>query len=166
MAASLIGCGSSPARTSAVGSGSSASAQPATAATAGAPATTATAGEPARTGTAGGPTTTVANRLPTAPNCGGGAYKPATLLIVCASGDQAVMATGVTWRSWDATGAAGAGTVHVVVHGQPAARPAILSLAGVTDGGSGPQFSQLTVTWTGPSPTGSPRVSYHLQTGS
>jgi hypothetical protein len=55
--------------------------------------------------------------------------------------------------------------VHVVVHDQPVAEPATLTLAGVAMGSVGPQFTQLTVTWTGSSPTGSPRVSYHLQPG-
>ncbi len=148
LAAILTGCG--PTRHQAVvGAGSNASASTT-------PATVAPASMPA---------TTVAHQLPTAPNCGGGAYKPATLLIVCASGDQAVMATGVTWRSWGDTAALGSGTMHVVVHGQPAARPATLRLAGVTTGSVGPQFTQLTVTWIGSSPTGAPRAVYHLQPG-
>ena len=75
------------------------------------------------------------------------------------------MATGVTWRSWDTTGAVGSGSVHMMVHGQPIAHPATLSLSGVTDGPVGPQFTALTVSCTGSPPTGSPRVSYHLQPG-
>jgi hypothetical protein len=149
LVAVLAACGSSRPDTAAVGTSSN-TAAPTT------PATVAQAGMPA---------TTVAHLLPTAPNCGGGAYKPATLLIVCASGDAAVMATGVTWRSWGTTAALGSGTVHVVVHGQPAARPATLSLGGVTNGPVGPQFTQLTVTWIGPSPTGALRDSYHLPAG-
>jgi hypothetical protein len=145
LAAILCGCGSSRHQATAVTSGSNV--------TAAAPTTPATAAA----------ATTPPQRLPTAPNCGGGAYKPATLLIVCASGDKAVLATGVTWRSWSATGALGAGTMHLVVHGQTALRPATLSLGGVTDGPGGPQFTQLTVTWLGSSPTGAARASYHLQ---
>ncbi len=149
VAAILTGCGAARHDAAVVGSGSNAAASTT-------PTTAAGASPPA---------TTVAHQLPTAPNCGGGAYKPATLLIVCASGDKAVMATGVTWRSWDATAALGSGTVHVLVDGHPAARPATLSLAGVTNGAVGPQFTQLTVTWIGSSPTGAPRVSYQLQPG-
>jgi hypothetical protein len=148
MAVILTGCGSSRHDTAAVGSGSNAGAT-----------TAPTAAQ------AGMPATTVAHQLPTAPNCGGGAYKPATLLIVCGSGDAAVMATGVTWRSWGTTAALGTGTMHVMVHGQPAARPATLSLSGVRSGMVGPQFTQLTVTWIGSSPTGAPAVTYHLQAG-
>jgi hypothetical protein len=144
----LTGCGTTRHETSAVGPGGNGSASSST--------------TPA---TAAASPTKVAHPIPTAPNCGGGAYKPATLLIVCASGDAAVMATGVTWRSWGATDAVGSGTVHVVLHGQRAAWPATLNLEGVTNGAAGPEFSQLIVTWIGSSPTGSPRVSYHLQPG-
>jgi hypothetical protein len=111
------------------------------------------------------PATTVAGQLPTAPDCGGGAYQPATLLIVCASGAAAVSASGVTWRSWGPAAAVGSGTVHLVVHGRPIAQAATFIVTAVRAGPVGPQFTQLVITWTGPSPTGSPRASYQLQPG-
>ncbi len=111
------------------------------------------------------PATTVPGQVPTVPNCGGGAYEPATLLIVCGSGDSAVLATGVSWRSWGSTTASGTGTVHLQVKGQPATGLATLTLADVAIGSVGPQFSRLTVAWTGTSPTGTPAVTYQLQPG-
>jgi hypothetical protein len=149
VAALLTGCGSARHDTSAVVSASPTSALPGRAASTVPPATP----------------TTVAGQVPTAPNCGGGAYRPTTLLIVCASGAAAVMATGVTWRFWGSAAAEGSGTVHMVVHGQPTARPARLTLTGATRGPVGPQFLQLTVTWIGASPTGRPEALFHLQPG-
>jgi hypothetical protein len=151
LAAVLTACGSTRHVTTAVTAGSTGPASTGPPETAAAPPTT----KPSAP----------AHLTPTAPNCGGGAYKPATLLIVCASGDQAVMATGVTWRSWGDTAAVGSGTMHVSVNGHPTARPATLNLAGVATGSVGPQFTRLTVTWIGSSPTGSPQASYHLQPG-
>jgi hypothetical protein len=153
LAAVMTGCGATRHVTTTANDGSSGSVPTST------PSTTPAAG------TATTKTPAVAHLIPTAPNCGGGAYKPATLLIVCAAGDQAVMATGVTWRSWGDTAAVGSGTMHLVVNGQPTARPATLDLADVASGSVGPQFTRLTVTWIGSSPTGSPRASYHLQPG-
>ncbi len=111
------------------------------------------------------PADTVAHQLPTVGNCGGGAYKPATLLITCTSGDAGVMATAVTWQSWSTTAATGSGTVHLLVHGQETTRPATLTLADVETGAVGPQFRRLTVAWTGPSPTGVSQTVYQLQAG-
>jgi hypothetical protein len=107
--------------------------------------------------------TTVARQvvLPTAPNCGGGAFKPATLLIVCGSGTT--VATGVTWRSWDVSGATGSGTVHLVVNGDQTASPATLRLDQAVDGPVGEQFSRLTVRWTTTSPDGKAEDVYQLQ---
>lgn len=105
--------------------------------------------------------TTVANQLPTVPNCGGGAYKPTTLLIVCGTGTT--MATGVTWRSWGPATATGTGTVHLQVHGQATTSAANLALDRVVAGPVGPQFTRLTVTWTGGSPDGRPQDVYPLQ---
>jgi hypothetical protein len=105
--------------------------------------------------------TTVAHQVATVPNCGGGAYKPATLLIVCGTGTT--MATGVTWRSWGPATATGTGTVHLQVHGQAIASAANLALDRVVVGAVGPQFTRLTVTWTGGSPDGRPQDVYPLQ---
>jgi len=107
------------------------------------------------------PATTAARRLPTVPNCGGGAYEPKTLLIVCGSGTT--MATGVSWRSWEPVLASGSGTVHLQVNGQPVSAPATLLLSNVVDGPVGPQFTVLIVTWTGTPPDGKARETYHLQ---
>ncbi len=116
---------------------------------------------PAATTTLAAPTTTPATRLPTVPNCGGGAYEPRTLLIVCGSG--ATMATDVTWRSWQPAAATGTGTVHLQVNGRTVAAPAALALSQVVNGPVGPQFTLLTVTWTGTAPDGNPSDTYHLQ---
>jgi hypothetical protein len=105
--------------------------------------------------------TTVANQLPTVPNCGGGAFEPKTLLIVCGSGTT--MATGVSWRSWGKSTASGSGTVQVTVNGHPVVAPATLLLSEVVMGPTGPQFSRLTVTWAGTSPDGSRQDVYRLQ---
>jgi hypothetical protein len=95
------------------------------------------------------------------PNCGGGAYEPQTLLIVCGSGTT--MATGVAWRSWEPARASGSGTIHLQVNGQPVSAPATLLLSEVVTGPVGPQFTVLTVTWTGKPPDGKAREIYHLQ---
>jgi hypothetical protein len=105
--------------------------------------------------------TTVAHQVPTVPNCGGGAFEPKTLLIVCGSGTT--MATGVSWRSWASSGAAGSGMVHLVVAGQATVAAATLTLDEVVVGPVGPQFSRLTVTWTGASPDGRPQDAYRLE---
>jgi hypothetical protein len=115
---------------------------------------------PAARTTPPAPTTTVA-LLPTVPNCGGGAYEPKTLLIVCGSGTT--MATDVAWRSWQPATASGTGTIHLQVNGHPVTAPAALSLSQVVKGPVGPQFTLLTVTWTGTAPDGNPRDTYHLQ---
>jgi hypothetical protein len=107
------------------------------------------------------PATTAARQLPTVPNCGGGAFEPKTLLIVCGSGTT--MATGVSWRSWEQTLASGSGTVHLQVNGQPVSAPATLRLSQVSDGPVGPQYTLLTVTWTGTPPDGKPSETYRLQ---
>jgi hypothetical protein len=107
--------------------------------------------------------TTVAHQVPTVPNCGGGAYKPATLLIVC--GDDTTMATGVSWQSWDATGAAGTGTVRLNAGGTAKTAAARLALSDVVQGGVGPQFSVLTVTWSATSPDGHPTDVFRLSPG-
>jgi hypothetical protein len=73
------------------------------------------------------------------------------------------MATGVSWRSWAPEVAAGSGTVHLQVNGQPVSAPATLLLSDVVSGPVGPQFTRLTVTWTGTPPDGKARETYHLQ---
>jgi hypothetical protein len=131
-----------------------------------------TAGRPvAVTDPAVGPTSTgpsattivATGHLPTVPNCGGGAFEPETLLIVC--GVSSAMATGVSWAYWSPTSATGTGKVHLSVGGRPVEAPARLSLAQVRTGSTGPQYSQLTVTWTGPSPDGHRQDVYRLAVG-
>jgi hypothetical protein len=73
------------------------------------------------------------------------------------------MATGVSWRSWESAGALGAGTVHVQVKGQAVSASATLRLSQVVKGPGGPQFTLLTVTWTGQPPDGNARDTYRLQ---
>jgi hypothetical protein len=106
-------------------------------------------------------TTGNVNLVPTVPNCGGGAYQPHTLLIVCGSGTT--MATGVAWRSWESASAQGSGTVHLDINGQAVSAPAALLLSNVVNGPVGPQFTLLTVTWSGTPPDGKPQDRYHLQ---
>lgn len=118
-----------------------------------APATAATISEPTS------PPSTVAGQLPTVFDCGGGAYKPATLLVVC--GVASTNVTDVQWSTWTVSGASGHGEVHLPGH--PAA-PADLALGKVVQTGSGPQFSQLTATWTGTSPDGHPMDVFQLAT--
>jgi hypothetical protein len=118
---------------------------------------------------AAGPSSTTSSSLvaaghvPTAPNCGGGAYKPSTLLIVC--GTSTTMATGVEWGSWTTTEARGNGTVHIALGGRSVSSPAALVLDHVVTSADGPQYSVLTVTWAGPSPDGRPTDTYHLSVG-
>lgn len=97
---------------------------------------------------------------PTVPNCGGGAFEPKTLLIVC--GAPGTMATGVSWSSWGAQSAAGTGTVEVSSRGRAVTAAARLVLGDVRSGSSGRQFTLLTVTWTGSSPDGHASDVYHL----
>ena len=101
--------------------------------------------------------------LPTVPDCGAGAYKPATLVMVCGVGTT--LATGLTWSTWTTTSASGQGTVHLNVSGRPATGTANLRLDHVADRGAGPQYTVLTVTWIGASPDGRPADVYHLGTG-
>ena len=105
--------------------------------------------------------TTTPPLTPTAYNCGAAAYEPATLLIVC--GVDTTMATGVKWADWTSTGASGQG--EVAVTGRPA-HAASLRLGSVLATGSGPQFSLLTVTWTGSSPDGHSTDTFRLATAS
>ena len=109
------------------------------------------------------PPTTGPVLVPTVPNCGGGAFEPKTLLIVCGTGTTT--ATGVAWATWDQSGASGSGLVNLKVDGRTVTAPASLTLRAVVVGPAGPQFSLLTVTWTGRSPDGRPQDSYHLQLG-
>ncbi|MDE3203027.1 MAG: hypothetical protein KGQ66_02260 [Acidobacteriota bacterium] len=104
--------------------------------------------------TAGAPPLT-----PTVYDCGGGAYEPVRLLITC--GVATSMATGVSWQSWTSTGAQGQGQVDLTGHGPT---PATLELGQVVTTSSGPQFSQLTITWTGSSPDGHPVDTVKLAT--
>jgi hypothetical protein len=115
---------------------------------------------PSTTGSISTTQTTVAGQLPTVPNCGGGAYKPQTLLIVCGVGTT--MATGVMWSSWTSTAAAGTGEVHLTTGGTQVSGQADLRLSDVRVGASGPQFTLLTVAWTGMSPDGRPTDTFNL----
>jgi hypothetical protein len=108
--------------------------------------------------------TTVAGQLPTVPDCGAGAFEPTTLLIVC--GNSSTMATGLHWSSWTQGSAAGSGTVQLTVAGRPASQGAHVALTDVVSGESGPQYTELTVTWTGPSPTGHPVDTFRLAAAS
>ena len=98
----------------------------------------------------------------TVPDCGAGAFRPATLLVTCATGG--VMVTGLEWTSWGPSTAAGSGTVHMTVGGRTASGQADLALSDVVTGSSGPQFTVLTVTWSGRSPDGHATDTYHLGT--
>jgi len=105
------------------------------------------------------PATTTAGRTPTVFDCGGGAYEPSTLVVVCGTGTTIV--TGAAWTSWTASGASGTGTVHLGSSSAPG-RPARLTLSDAVATPQGPQFSLLTATWTGPSPDGKTSESFHL----
>jgi hypothetical protein len=117
------------------------------------------------TSTPSGSNQSTTSQLPTVPNCGGGAYEPKTLLIVCASGAAATRATGVSWAAWGQSDAHGSGTVMLEVDGQATSSPATLDLGTVVTGPVGPQFTVLTVTWQGSSPDGKAQDTYHLQLG-
>ncbi|MGH9055085.1 MAG: hypothetical protein ACRDYY_04360 [Acidimicrobiales bacterium] len=110
------------------------------------------------------PATTVAGQVPTVPDCGAGAFEPATLHIVC--GVDTTMATGVTWQSWGATAAEGTGTVRLASAGMSGSGAARLSLSQPVSDTLGTQFSRLTVTWTGKSPDGHHSDVFRLGTGS
>lgn len=104
--------------------------------------------------------TSVPGPVPTVFDCGGGAYEPKTLLVVC--GVATTNATNVTWTSWTSTGATGSGTVNLAESGHHGSAPATLELSKVVQTGNGPQFSVLDVTWTGPSPSGHPSDQFQL----
>jgi len=118
----------------------------------------------APTATATAPQTTSAGQVPTVPDCGAGAFEPATLIIVC--GTSSTLATGVHWTSWGAGSAAGAGNVQLAASGHTSIAPARLELSEVAEGTTGPQFTKLVVTWTGPSPDGHASDTFHLAAGS
>jgi hypothetical protein len=111
------------------------------------------------------PSTTLALAT-TAPDCGAGAYKPRTLLIVCGVEPKAVSATDVVWTSWGSATATGAGTVHLYLSGRSVAAPGRFLLEDPATGSLGPQFRRLVVTWTGPSPDGRSRDTFALGVGS
>ncbi len=98
------------------------------------------------------PPSSLAAPVPTVFDCGGGAYEPKTLLVVCGVATTTVI--DVRWTSWNASGAAGSGTVNLNSSGLHGSAPADLALSDVVQTGNGPQFSVLQVTWTGTSPDG------------
>ena len=106
-------------------------------------------------------TTTTVAVTPTAFNCGGGAYEPSTLIVVC--GINTTTVTGAKWSSWTSEQATGTGTVNLGA-GHPGGDPASLVLSDVVTTSGGPQFSTLVVTWTGTSPDGQPTQTFHLPT--
>ncbi len=106
------------------------------------------------------PPTSLSGPVPTVFDCGGGAYEPKTLLVVC--GVNTTTVTGVKWTSWGASGAAGSGTVNLHGSGLQGSAPATLALSDVVQTGNGPQFSLLQVTWTGQSPDGHPTDQFKL----
>ncbi len=106
------------------------------------------------------PPTSLAEAVPTVFDCGGGAYEPKTLIVVC--GINTTTVTGITWGSWTPTGASGTGTVNLSGSSGHGSAPADLALADVVATGNGRQFSQLQVTWTGKSPTGHPSDTFKL----
>lgn len=107
--------------------------------------------------------TTLAGLTPTVYDCGGGAYEPATLVVVCGVGTTTV--TGARWSSWDASGARGTGMVHLGSSARPGS-PAELDLSDSVATPQGPQFSLLTATWTGTSPDGRRYDQFHLAVAS
>lgn len=108
--------------------------------------------------------TTQPARMTTVFNCGGGAFQPSTLFVVC--GDGTTNITGARWVSWTPAGATGTGTVNLVSGGHTATGTAKLQLGQVDQTPSGPQFSELTVTWTGSSPDGHAVDRFHLAVAS
>ncbi len=106
------------------------------------------------------PPTSLTQLVPTVFDCGGGAYEPKTLIVVC--GVATTTVTDVNWTSWTGTAASGTGTVHLGGSAGHGSGPAELALSKVVQSGSGPQFSQLQVTWTGASPDGRPSDTFKL----
>lgn len=101
----------------------------------------------------------------TVPDCGAGAYRPQTLLVTCVTGGITV--TGIEWRTWSSSGAAGTGVVHMTVGGRQDSGQADLALSRVEETrAGGPRFSLLTVTWIGRSPDGQATDTYQLGAGS
>lgn len=136
----------------------------------GSPATSGPAGPPRGTGsgaTVGAPLSTgglrIGSPMPVAWDCGGGAYEPSTLYILCSN--TTTLATGITWRTWRASSAAGSGTVHESVGGKERQYRARLRLSDPEREPGGLEFTRLQVTWTGASPDGRPSDTYALQTG-
>jgi hypothetical protein len=97
---------------------------------------------------------------PTVFNCGGGAFEPARLIVVC--GVASTMATSVKWTAWGSTVATGSGLLHL----QSSSVPAKLVLSEPVDTPQGPQFSKLTVTYTGASPDGHASDQFRLAVAS
>ena len=114
------------------------------------------------------PPTSVADggAVPTVFNCGGGAFEPATLLVTCGDVATSDVTTvmGAKWTAWTPTGATGTGTVSARVDGKKVQGPASVTLAKAVTTENGPQFSALTVTWTGTSPDGHPTDTFAVTT--
>lgn len=106
------------------------------------------------------PPTSLSQLVPTVFDCGGGAYEPKTLIVVC--GVATTTVTGISWTSWTAGGASGSGTVNLAGSAGHGSGAADLALAEVVQTGNGPQFSQLKVTWTATPPDGHPTDTFKL----
>lgn len=148
-AVALGGCGSSPSSTA-----KSASTNPP-------PATGVVPSSP-------GSTTTSPGRPPLVSDCGGSAYEPTTLYVTC--GQAKLTATEIHWVSWSRSQAQGSAVMSVLAcqpscaQGHEQLIRAHLSLMAPKPTAHGPEFSSLTITWSGPSPDGKPVETYPLAT--
>lgn len=124
---------------------------------------------PASSTTVTTPLTVAGQATTVVADCGSGAYQPARIVIAC--GDGNVIATQTHWTEWLTTQAVG--TSEVLINPckpncasstatPPHAAKLILSAPVATT--HGPRFSKVTIVWTGPSPTGTPTITYPLTT--
>jgi hypothetical protein len=101
-------------------------------------------------------------------DCGGGAYKPTTLFIIC--GQAKLTATEIKWSSWTAEQAEGTAIMSVIVcqpscsQGHEELLAAKLTLTNPKPSSRGLEFSSVTIAWSSTSPDGRPVDTYPLRT--
>jgi hypothetical protein len=102
-------------------------------------------------------------------NCGGAAYKPTTLYIIC--GQARLTATEIKWRSWTAQQAQGSAVMSVITcqpscsQGPEELLPAELTLTRPMPTSRGPEFTSATIAWSERSPDGKQVETYPLEPG-
>jgi hypothetical protein len=110
---------------------------------------------------------TTMGQPPLVDNCGGGAFKPTTIYVIC--GQAKLTATKIQWSSWTAEQARGTATMSVIVcrpscsQGHEELLPAELTLTDPRPTSRGPEFTRAIIAWSATSPDGNPVDTYPLK---